>query len=468
MTSQGSESEVAWDSDHLRRRLQAMDDFNFEHLVADLWVEQGWDTEVEQQSGDAGIDVRATKSSPYNKKVLIQAKRYSDDNPLGGPDIQQYSALKQQESGTDEAIIVTTGRFTGSAENRAEDLNVKLIDGYDLLSIIDTLDAYDLVESYVGPPQTVSREESTSEIAEAEIERQHREPDKERLVTLVDDLEAFQEQEQHRIIRSEERAKGRVQLNPHDAKLLGIFDDLPIEANEVERNFNQKKEALSVYREDIHIGSSGLYVEDITDYITAEAVDGHEIGPVIGEIERGISDEAWVAPNGQSEWKKHKHQRQGKQKLEEVFEEVMEWLDRKTQELSEPNDKANQSSSPSELEHSTTTSENHTDRGAPSNNELDLEKINSSYSNWFKVTIAGTVGWFLAFIMAGSIPNFILTDVTILLSWVILPIGIYMDASRSGIARNHSTKLYLIGALIPIIAMVSGVVYLYKRKTSWS
>lgn len=109
-----------WDPDHLQRRLQSMDDYEFEHLVGDLWEIQGWDIEVEQQSADAGVDVRATQTSPYPRKVLIQAKRYSEDNPVNGPDVQQYAALKQQESDTDESIIVTTGRFTSSAEDRAK------------------------------------------------------------------------------------------------------------------------------------------------------------------------------------------------------------------------------------------------------------------------------------------------------------------------------------------------------------
>ncbi|ELZ26160.1 restriction endonuclease [Halogeometricum pallidum JCM 14848] len=118
-----------------------MDDYEFEHLVADLWELQGWDADVEQQSADAGVDVRATQSSPYRRKVLIQAKRYSDDNPVTGPNVQQYAALKQQEPDTDESIIVTTGRFTGSAEDRAKDLNVKLIDGKGLVDLIGGLGA---------------------------------------------------------------------------------------------------------------------------------------------------------------------------------------------------------------------------------------------------------------------------------------------------------------------------------------
>ena len=79
MASQGDSS--SWGPDQLQRRLQAMDDFQFEHLIADLWEQQGWTTEVEQQSSDAGVDIRATKSQPYPRKALIQAKRYSDKNP---------------------------------------------------------------------------------------------------------------------------------------------------------------------------------------------------------------------------------------------------------------------------------------------------------------------------------------------------------------------------------------------------
>lgn len=132
----------------LKQKLQQMDNYEFEHFVADLWERQGWATEVEQQSGDAGIDVRAIKSSPYRQKQLIQAKRYAGSTKVGGPDIQQYASLKHQEEGVDAAVIVTTSSFTKSAKSRAQDLNVKLVDGDDLVSLINNLEAYDLVENY--------------------------------------------------------------------------------------------------------------------------------------------------------------------------------------------------------------------------------------------------------------------------------------------------------------------------------
>ncbi|GGM64074.1 hypothetical protein GCM10009017_12670 [Halarchaeum rubridurum] len=125
-----------------------MDDWDFEHFVADLWSRQGWTTEVEQQSADAGVDVRATKETPFQQKALIQAKRYGENTTVGGPDIQQYASLKHQEDGVDQVVIVTTGAVTSQAEARASDLNVKLVDGDDLVQLVDDLDAYDLVEQY--------------------------------------------------------------------------------------------------------------------------------------------------------------------------------------------------------------------------------------------------------------------------------------------------------------------------------
>lgn len=141
-------------SEQVKRLLQEMDDWDFEHFIADLWARQGWNVEVEQQSDDGGVDVRAVKETPYTQKTLIQAKRYGPNTTVGGPDIQQYSALKQQEADADQTVVVTTNRFTSAAYDRAEELNVKLIDGDELVALVDDLDAYDLVEKYTaGTPQ---------------------------------------------------------------------------------------------------------------------------------------------------------------------------------------------------------------------------------------------------------------------------------------------------------------------------
>lgn len=138
----------------VKRRLQRMDNYDFEHFVADLWERRGWSCEVSQASVDAGIDVTATKSTPYEQKKLIQAKRYGANTTVGGPEIQQYASLKHQQADADSVVVVTSNDFTRSAKERAADLNVKLVDGDALADLVTSLDAYDLLERYDPAPQT--------------------------------------------------------------------------------------------------------------------------------------------------------------------------------------------------------------------------------------------------------------------------------------------------------------------------
>lgn len=130
--------------------LAQMDEYRFEHLIADLWEARGWDTTVTTGSQDRGIDVIATKSVPFPQKQLIQAKRYARDQTIGTPAIQQYSSLKQQEDAVDAVIVVTTGSFTSPARELAAELNVKLIDGAELFEILEDVGAAELLKEYVS------------------------------------------------------------------------------------------------------------------------------------------------------------------------------------------------------------------------------------------------------------------------------------------------------------------------------
>ena len=124
-----------------------MDDYRFEEFVADLWEEMGYRTTVRPQSRDGGIDVLARKRGPGGATEAIQAKRYEESTTVGGPDIQQYFAMKYQE-GADEGLIVTTGRFTEPAEDRAAELGVGLVDGHDLVRLIDRYASVEFCHRY--------------------------------------------------------------------------------------------------------------------------------------------------------------------------------------------------------------------------------------------------------------------------------------------------------------------------------
>lgn len=130
------------------QQLRTMDPYDFEHFVADLWEVRGWTTTVSQAAVDQGIDIVATKEDPFPQKQVIQAKRYSNDNTIGSPKIQQYASLRQQEEGADVSVIVTTGQFTQQAENLAQKLNVKLVDAEGLYNLLRETERFDLVLEY--------------------------------------------------------------------------------------------------------------------------------------------------------------------------------------------------------------------------------------------------------------------------------------------------------------------------------
>ncbi|MFC4989406.1 restriction endonuclease [Saliphagus infecundisoli] len=140
------------------QRLRQMDPYDFEHFVADLWRAQGWETTVSQESVDQGVDIVATKKSPFPQKQVIQVKRYAKDNTIGSPKVQQYSSLRQQEEGADVSVIVTTSSFTRQAEEIAQNLNVKLVDADDIYTLLEETDRFDLVSEY-APLPVESRQE---------------------------------------------------------------------------------------------------------------------------------------------------------------------------------------------------------------------------------------------------------------------------------------------------------------------
>ncbi|MFC7233462.1 restriction endonuclease [Saliphagus sp. GCM10025308] len=68
---------------YIKDVLQEMDDYAFEHFVADLWTRMGYETSVTSASQDAGVDVLA-KDPASGGILVIQAKRYSQSTTVGG------------------------------------------------------------------------------------------------------------------------------------------------------------------------------------------------------------------------------------------------------------------------------------------------------------------------------------------------------------------------------------------------
>lgn len=139
-SEQGLESTIA--------RLQAIEGFDFEEFVAEFFEEDGWDTEVTQQTDDDGIDVIAERTSVIEERAVIQAKRHAPDNKVEFGDVQRYSALKYDEHQNDMAVVVTTSSFTKKAYNWAREKNVKLMDGAAIAGYLIANDRTDLIDDY--------------------------------------------------------------------------------------------------------------------------------------------------------------------------------------------------------------------------------------------------------------------------------------------------------------------------------
>ncbi|SEH12114.1 Restriction endonuclease [Natronorubrum sediminis] len=157
--------------EQLQAVLQQMDPYDFEHFVADLWAKMGWQTEVSSEAADQGVDVVATKTTPYDQTTLIQAKRYGPNTTVGSPEIQQYASLKNQYDGVDKVVVVTTNEFTAQGRELAQRLNVKLVDGSDLVDLLGENEAAELVAEYLEFVSLNDDKSATREASKAHTDR---------------------------------------------------------------------------------------------------------------------------------------------------------------------------------------------------------------------------------------------------------------------------------------------------------
>lgn len=123
--------------------LETLDPLKFEKLIAYIFEEAGWRTELTQGSGDKGIDVIARKRFPVKRKYLIQVKYYNKETTSVSPDeVQQYNSLKEQEPNVDQVLLITTSSYTLQAEELAEMLDIKILDRDDVLHMLNSLEEH--------------------------------------------------------------------------------------------------------------------------------------------------------------------------------------------------------------------------------------------------------------------------------------------------------------------------------------
>lgn len=111
-------------------RLKTIDPSLFEHLVAILFGQQGFQTDTVGKSGDEGVDVRLTKG---NASAVVQCKRYADT--VGQPTVRDlYGTMLHNEA--DKAYLVTTAQITRQARDWAFGKPITFVDGFTLVDWI--------------------------------------------------------------------------------------------------------------------------------------------------------------------------------------------------------------------------------------------------------------------------------------------------------------------------------------------
>jgi restriction system protein len=108
---------------------------DFEFLVAEAYRRQGFQVEYSLSRGsDGGVDLILRKDG---RASLVQCKQWKVFS-VGVPVIREMFGLLVAEQ-ADEAVIVTSGTFTRDAQSFAEGKPIRLVDGPQLLSLVQSV-----------------------------------------------------------------------------------------------------------------------------------------------------------------------------------------------------------------------------------------------------------------------------------------------------------------------------------------
>ncbi|MFA3875527.1 restriction endonuclease [Streptomyces sp. MMCC 100] len=112
--ARGEETTVVAPVEH-----EELDPYEFEEAIADLCRRDGCaEVEVVGGAGDLGADVLAV--APDGRRIVIQCKRYSEDNKVGSQDLQRFGGTCFTVHDADVAVLVASTDFTAPAADYAE------------------------------------------------------------------------------------------------------------------------------------------------------------------------------------------------------------------------------------------------------------------------------------------------------------------------------------------------------------
>lgn len=112
--------------------LKAVEWKDFEYLVSEAYRRQGYQVSFSLGRGaDGGVDLELWKGG---RTSLVQCKQWRTLAVVASMVRQLFGIMTAEKA--DEAIIVTSGRFTNEAVNFAQGKPIQLVDGPRLLQLV--------------------------------------------------------------------------------------------------------------------------------------------------------------------------------------------------------------------------------------------------------------------------------------------------------------------------------------------
>ena len=97
--------------------LHSMDPRMFEKLVAEIFKQYGWDVELNSRTRDGGYDIIAIRqTAPSNLRILIVAKRYAPNRPVGVEIVRSLYGLRPLHAVSQ--VVLATSSYISSAARK--------------------------------------------------------------------------------------------------------------------------------------------------------------------------------------------------------------------------------------------------------------------------------------------------------------------------------------------------------------
>ena len=110
---------------------QKLSGYKFEKELAQIFIKNGFDTEITKKSGDGGVDIIL---NPKGKKIYIQCKAYQSH---AGVAVVRELLGCMELNDVEYGIIACTGGFTKGAVEMAMKVGIYLLDSQDIVDLMN-------------------------------------------------------------------------------------------------------------------------------------------------------------------------------------------------------------------------------------------------------------------------------------------------------------------------------------------